>query len=74
MAQLDMLGLMKSACDVHGQLVTQGTYSQQYSACLDPRYNNWLVNDYGAYPAGTWDHVTNQCYMTLHELTELMPA
>ena len=51
-----MLGEMKSACDL----------PQRPNTCSDPRYQNWLVNDYsGAYPVGTWDY--SSCYMSVHD-------
>ena len=42
------LGMLKTAC--------QSNNGELFKFCTDPRYTSWLVNDYGAYPAGTWDY------------------
>lgn len=48
-----LLGMMKSDCQ-----------SQvQFNFCTDSRYTNWLVNDYGAYPIGTWSYTDHSGHM-----------
>jgi hypothetical protein len=40
------LGLIKYECNAS---------HDDAQICSEPRYVNWLVNDYGSYPVGTWD-------------------
>jgi len=47
-----LLGQLKSVCGVDPMALSR---SEPLPACSDPRYTNWLVNDYGVYPPGTWD-------------------
>jgi hypothetical protein len=46
------LGMLKTAC--------QSNNAELFKFCTDPRYTNWLINDYGAYPAGTWDYQSGE--------------
>jgi len=47
-----LLGQLKFVCGVDPMALSR---SEPLPACSDPRYTNWLVNDYGVDPPGTWD-------------------
>jgi hypothetical protein len=47
-----LLGQLKWVCGLDPMVFSR---SEPFPACSDPRYTNWLVNDYGVYPPGTWD-------------------
>jgi len=64
------LGFIKNARDLQGQVIAEGQETQQYLHCSDARYTNWLVNDSGSYPKGTWNYKT--CLANKNETTCLM--
>jgi hypothetical protein len=49
-----LLGQLTFVCGVDNIVLDP---NEPLPACSDPRYTNWLVNDYGVYPPGTWDFV-----------------
>lgn len=48
-----VLGWDKYTCETQASLVD----TRQYGFCSDPRYANWLVNEYYQYPYGTFSYV-----------------